>query len=279
MQTFVGFGCAWNYTIGPALIYEGPSSIDRINTSPLPVVVIADALPVEELGRIDVNRVYGFVIERCARSDPALVFLSNQHRAAVVRAEGIFDAAHEGQTVIVDGVEGRVILDPDGETRAHYETLRRQGPPPRPAGFADELLRDTMDMRGLDPEELKKGFFDFAGIEKAMGMFLKMGAGQVLTKSEVEHLQGMVAGSPYEENVAKNLEKYNEAARRKEEEEKAEAKRKKETEKERRKNRSRQSGRTGRNAGSAAGGGDEPASADPSSTRRRRRNIDPRRRG
>ncbi|GIW70922.1 MAG: hypothetical protein KatS3mg102_0464 [Planctomycetota bacterium] len=208
-----GIGCAWNYTMGPAFIYDGPGAIDAINQSPMPVVVIAENIPVEELGRIDLTHVYGFVLEGSSRADPAVVFYSNQHRATVIQARGVLQAVSPGTTVVVDGVEGKVFIDPDEPTRQRYEELRRQGPPPEPPGFADQLLKDTMELRGLDPEELKKGFIDFQALEKAMGTFLKMYHGEELSKAELDQVKAMVKGSPYEERVAGNLERYQEAAR------------------------------------------------------------------
>ena len=123
-----------------------------------------------------------------------------------------------------------------------------------------------MDMRGLDPAELKKGFIDFSALEKAMGMFLKMATGSVLTKSEVDHITSMVKGSPFEDGTAEKLERYNALAREKEQEEKAAAKARKAAAR-------ADKGRTERGRG--AGAGHESAEAR---RERRRREREQRRR-
>ena len=61
-----GVGAAWNFTLGPAFIYEGPSSIDTLNFLPMPVCVFAKYIAEEDLHKIDATRVYGFVFEEGA---------------------------------------------------------------------------------------------------------------------------------------------------------------------------------------------------------------------
>ena len=45
MQTFSGISGAWNYTIGPALRYDGPRTTDEINLRALPVGGVSGCRP------------------------------------------------------------------------------------------------------------------------------------------------------------------------------------------------------------------------------------------
>ncbi len=222
MQTFEGLSGAWNYTIGPALIYKGVKSIGEINLRALPVVVVAPYVPLDELGKMDLKHVYGFVLEGGGYGDPTRIFYSNQHRATVMRCEGILAAARPDQTIVVDGVDGKVFLDPDAETLARYNELRKQGPPPEPDGFAEQLVKDAMEMATLDPKALKEGFFDFDQIQKAMGTFFKMYQSEELDNKDIQNLKAAVKGTPVEAQMTENLKKYQDAAKNMSDEERAE---------------------------------------------------------
>lgn len=223
MKEFKGVSAAWNYTIGPAHLFEGPASIDSINLQAMPVVVVGQYLPLPDLAKIDMHHVYGFVLEGGGLGDQTRVFYSNQHRATVMQCEGILAEVQGGETIIVDGVEGKVIVDPDEATLARYEELRGKGPPPEPEGFAEQLLRDAMEMAQLDPDALK-ALLDFQKIGRAVDLFLKMYQVEKLSGSEVAELKEMVKGTKVEGSVAENLDKYQDAVKNMSPEELAERK-------------------------------------------------------
>ncbi|MFC1706200.1 hypothetical protein ACFL59_05155 [Planctomycetota bacterium] len=222
MKVFEGVSGAWNYTIGPAFIYEGPSSIGEINLRSMPTVVVTEYIPLTELAKIDLNHVHGFVLQGGGLGDSSRVFYSNQHRATVLRCEGILEAVRPDEIVVVDGVNAKVFLEPDAETLAKYEDLRLKGPPPEPEGFTDQLIKDAMELATLDGQSLKDGFIDFDKLTQAMGTFMQMYRSEALSDKDVANLQEMVKGSDVEESVAKNLAKYQDAAKNMSEEERKE---------------------------------------------------------
>jgi hypothetical protein len=125
-----GEGAALNYTYGPVYRYRGPRSIDEIYRMGEPVVVVARAIPLHELRRIETTRVRGFVFAEGDLTDEPLVsFLMNERRAAVLGVRGILERAVEGTWVIVDGVNSVVVIDPTPEALLAFETERRSGPP------------------------------------------------------------------------------------------------------------------------------------------------------
>ncbi len=125
-----GFTGAWNYTYGPALIYEGPRSLGAIQRAPDPVVVVAETLPLSELLIVDIRHIRGFVLARGEDDEVLLSFLIPERRAAVLGVRDILEHAVPHIPVIVDGVLGEVYLDPDAETINLYRALRQRGPPP-----------------------------------------------------------------------------------------------------------------------------------------------------
>ena len=89
MLLLKGTSAAANYTFGPALVYRGPASIDRIYKQGEPVVVIADMIPLDELRRIELTRVRGFVFEQgdAVQDEDMFNYLMTEKRAAVISCE------------------------------------------------------------------------------------------------------------------------------------------------------------------------------------------------
>lgn len=120
---------AWNYTYGPALVYEGKKSLDYIQRSGEPVVIVAASLPIHELLRVDIRRIRGFVLEKLDNEGIMGIFLAQEKRAAVYNIPNVMADCETGTWVIVDGVNGEVYFDPDEETVNRYYELRCAGAP------------------------------------------------------------------------------------------------------------------------------------------------------
>lgn len=213
MQVVEAKSGAWNYTIGPAFLWEGTKSIDEIHRLHMPVVIVAESMAIEDLVRLEMTRILGFVVERKSLADPTNVFFSSQHRAAVLGAAGAVAQAKPGETVVVDGVLGKAFFDPDETTLAHYNELRKVGPPPQPEGFASKMMEISQDLRKVAEENkhLKKDFMDMAPLKNAMDAVIKMHKKEKLGPADMKKLQDVVKGSPVEEKVMKNVERYDEA--------------------------------------------------------------------
>jgi phosphohistidine swiveling domain-containing protein len=210
MHVIEGKSGAWNYTIGPAYIWRGTESIDEVNALHMPVVVVAHYIPAQELARLELTRIYGFVIEHAALGDPTVVFYSHQHRATVIGASGALEHAVAGEPVVVDGVEGKVFFQPDEATLARYQDLRRKDLPPEPDGLADEMMEIAQDIRNVlkfgDAGKVEQ--FDALGMKAAMDTLVKMFEHEPLSKSDIAKLDAICAGTPVEENLKRNLAIY-----------------------------------------------------------------------
>jgi len=91
-----------------------------------PLIVVADQLlpsQVVTLGEIDVN---GSVTQAGSQTSHAAIVARSRGIPAVCGVKDILRQVKTGDAIIVDGKEGRAIVDPDAETRAAYMKLQRE---------------------------------------------------------------------------------------------------------------------------------------------------------
>ncbi|MGE5613464.1 MAG: phosphoenolpyruvate--protein phosphotransferase [Bacillota bacterium] len=91
-----------------------------------PVVVIARDLAPSETAAMDFSKVLGFVTELGGRTSHTSIMARSAEVPAVVGVNGIFSAAKDGDTVILDGLNGTVILNPVQDTLACYKEKQKQ---------------------------------------------------------------------------------------------------------------------------------------------------------
>lgn len=141
---------AWNKSVGPAIIYESPKTLDIIQKTGDPfIVIVPDKIPLKNLFATDTRHVRGFVLARCEKDDIFSAFVVMQRRAAVRCVPGILDdiasgRLKNGDLVAVDGVNGRVYVQPDEETVAIFQALHEQPAPPITKEDLPRLAREAM---------------------------------------------------------------------------------------------------------------------------------------
>lgn len=96
-----------------------------------PSVLLAQDLSPSETAGLDPERVLGFAIETGGRASHTAIVAEALEIPAVVGVGRFLDLARDVRTVIVDGDEGLVILEPDGPTLERY----RQAAADRAARF------------------------------------------------------------------------------------------------------------------------------------------------
>jgi len=223
-----GVGTAWNFTMGPAFVYEGPRSIDTLNFLKMPVVVLAEYISEEDLNKIEPTRCYGFVFEKGSVIDPAFWWLHDENRASVLTCEGVLSKVKPGEEVIVDGIRGRVYLTPDADTRANYERLRLLGPPQKDTVYWDVLRRLCVLMIGVRKAKKQETPFDFPEQERLLDIGRRARHGKELTQDDHDWMQGLLLeGMPSPEELmagAKAIDKQGGLDKAAKAQEKAEAK-------------------------------------------------------
>jgi phosphotransferase system enzyme I (PtsI) len=96
---------------------------ERTNLAALPegAVVLAERLTPSDTAQLDPERVAGFATVTGERTSHAAIFARSLALPAVVGVGEALTAVEDGATVVVDGDDGTVIVDPDPERRATAE--------------------------------------------------------------------------------------------------------------------------------------------------------------
>ncbi len=90
------------------------------------VVVVAHDLSPMDTAQMDVHLVRGFVTDLGGRTSHTAIVARALGIPAAVGLENVTDAATGGDLIIVDGIEGTVVINPDEEEVARYEERKRR---------------------------------------------------------------------------------------------------------------------------------------------------------
>ncbi|MGQ9687528.1 MAG: phosphoenolpyruvate--protein phosphotransferase [Desulfobaccales bacterium] len=99
-------------------------SSSRLFESPEPVVIVARDLSPAETTQMSNAKVLGFVTERGGKTSHTAILAQALEIPAVVGVDNATELINPGDELIVDGLLGRIILNPDEEILAKYR--RRQ---------------------------------------------------------------------------------------------------------------------------------------------------------
>jgi phosphotransferase system enzyme I (PtsI) len=98
-------------------------------------VIVAHDLPPSEAAALPRGKVRGIVTEVGSRTSHTAIMARSLEVPAVVGASGVVGYVRGGERLVVDGINGRVIVNPTDEQAAEYEELIRD--------LAEEELRRT----------------------------------------------------------------------------------------------------------------------------------------
>lgn len=91
-----------------------------------PVIVVAHDLTPSATVQLDRSKVLGFAVETGSAVSHAAIIARSLAIPAVVKLHGICDELHSGDTVLLDGEGGHLILNPSAETLARYRSREEQ---------------------------------------------------------------------------------------------------------------------------------------------------------
>ena len=94
--------------------------IPNLSTIDEPVVIVAKDLTPSDTGSLNKEFAKGFATEIGGRTSHSAIMARSLEIPAVVGVTGILDAANEGDSVILDAINGEVILHPTEEQVAEY---------------------------------------------------------------------------------------------------------------------------------------------------------------
>lgn len=82
-----------------------------------PVILAADDLAPSETMQLDKSKILAFVTENGAVTSHTAILAKNMNIPAIIAVKGILNPDFDGREVIVDGISGNIIIDPDSKTK------------------------------------------------------------------------------------------------------------------------------------------------------------------
>ena len=141
-----------------------------------PVIVVAHDLTPSDTVQLDRSTVLGFAVETGSAVSHAAIIARSLALPAVVKLHGICEELHSGDTVLLDGEGGQLILNPTAETLARYR-VREEQAERREDVFQEErhkpstTLCGTMICVGANAEFIEEvGIVEDSGAEE-VGLF------------------------------------------------------------------------------------------------------------
>lgn len=89
------------------------------------ILLAHDLAPADAIG-LTPERVFSFAVERGGKTSHTGIVARSLNIPAVVGVSGLGETVADGDLVIVDGLKGRLLVDPDEDELAHYLTLQSQ---------------------------------------------------------------------------------------------------------------------------------------------------------
>ena len=105
------------------------------------ILVIKELTP-SDTAQIDHSLVKGFATEVGSYTSHAAIIARSLGLPAVVGIRGLSNQLHTGNTILIDGYEGLVILDPSAETLSKYKHLKKE---------KNKVLQKLQEARFEDP--------------------------------------------------------------------------------------------------------------------------------
>ena len=133
-----------------------------------PLIVVADELLPSHVVLLGERQVVGIVTEAGGQTSHAAILARSRGIPAVSGAQGILRQVKNGDTVVVDGREGVVVINPDPESEAAYRKVQRE--------FVDlkDHLAENRDQPAVsadgDPLELLANINSVADCQAATAM-------------------------------------------------------------------------------------------------------------
>ena len=110
--------------VGNRLIRNALGIQDSTSTLPENTIIVAHDLTPSDTAQLDKSKVIGFLTDIGGVTSHSAIMARSLEICAVVGLNDISKKVMNGQPVIIDGVNGIAILDPDAQTLAQYESLK-----------------------------------------------------------------------------------------------------------------------------------------------------------
>ncbi len=97
------------------------AGVSRIDEAPEGSIVVARDITPSEAAQIDTSRIVGVVTELGSRTSHSAILARTHEIPAVVGTVGVLQSVKQGTRMIVDGLDGMVVISPTSKHIAEYE--------------------------------------------------------------------------------------------------------------------------------------------------------------
>ena len=105
------------------LLGIGMASLENVEMGS---IIIADDLTPSETSQIDLERVWGFITNIGGRTSHSAIMARSLELPAIVGAKVATDRIQNGDVVVLDAINNKVLVNPDQTAIDYYETLQKQ---------------------------------------------------------------------------------------------------------------------------------------------------------
>ena len=148
------------------------------------VILFAEELHPSDTAKMDFRYIKGMVTEKGGTTSHVAILARSLEIPALLGMEGILTKAQEGETVILDGKEGRLILSPDAKTQAEYQEKQQAEKEMK------QKLKELNRLPAVTTDGRQVALFANAGSLKDIEMAKKHGAeGIGLFRSEFLYME------------------------------------------------------------------------------------------
>ena len=99
---------------------------DHLNQLSGSAVIVTNDLTPSDAVMLDRRKVFGFATDLGGRTSHAAIMARSMEVPAVVGLRRVFALVQEGDRIIIDGSEGKVLVQPDEKTIKHYRQLQEK---------------------------------------------------------------------------------------------------------------------------------------------------------
>ena len=148
------------------------------------VILFAEELHPSDTAKMDFRYIRGMVTEKGGTTSHVAILARSLEIPALLGMEGILTKAQEGEIVILDGKEGRLILSPDAKTQAEYQEKQQAEKEMK------QKLKELNRLPAVTTDGRQVALFANAGSLKDIEMAKKHGAeGIGLFRSEFLYME------------------------------------------------------------------------------------------
>lgn len=87
-------------------------------------ILVCEDLTPSDTAQLDLEVIHGFITEIGSRTSHSAIMARSMEIPAIVGVKNAYEQVEDGEWIILDGIQGVVIVDPDNDVKADYESRK-----------------------------------------------------------------------------------------------------------------------------------------------------------